>query len=79
MSGQTDFMELFTPEEIESMVASAMEAQREFDAFSAWLQSSEGKAWVDQQVQEAIAEAEKFQRECANGVFVSPHKKGNRQ
>lgn len=67
MNGQTDFMEPFTPEEWEAIVASAMEAQREFDAFAEWLQSPDGKAWVAQQLQEITEIAEKFQRECAAG------------
>ena len=92
MNEHTDSSELFTSAELEAMVASAMEAQREFGAFAEWLQSPDGKAWVDQQVQEATTIAENFQRECAagkyvlspdeleqlrrDGVFVSHHKKG---
>lgn len=52
------------------IVVSAMEAQREFDAFAEWLQSPDGKAWAAQQLQEAIEIAEKFQGDCAAGKYA---------
>ena len=73
MNEHTDSMELFTPEEREAIVTSAMEAQREFDAFAEWIQSPDGKAWAVQQLQEIIEIAEKFQRDCSAGKYeLSP-------
>lgn len=50
----------FGSEELESAVAAAEEMQREAAAYCEWLRSPEGKARLDQELQEARAIAEEF-------------------
>lgn len=61
---------LFTPEELAAIAVEVAEAQREADAYYEWLRSPDGKAWTDQQIQEATAMVEKFKQECASGKYA---------
>lgn len=83
---------LFTPEEMAAMADEAAEAQREFDAWAAQLQTPEAKAEYAALAKELVEMAEALKRDCAAGkyalsadeldqlrrddIFVSHRKKG---
>lgn len=84
---------LFSTVELEKIAAEAAEAQREFDAWAAQLQTPAAKAEADALAQEAAATWEAFAQDCASGkyalspaeleqlrrdgIFVSHRKKGS--
>lgn len=74
MSGARDSVPLITPEELAAMAAAAEEAQREFDAWAAQLQTPAAKAEAAILAQEVAATWEAFVQDCAAGE-VSHHKK----
>lgn len=83
---------LFSAAELEKIAAEAAEAQREFDAWAAQLQTPTAKAETAVLAQEAAATWNAFEQDCASGkyalspaelgqlrrdgIFVSHHKKG---
>ncbi len=61
--------DLFSVDELAQARAAVEDIQREADEFSEWLRSPEGAAWVDAQVRDISAIAEKFERECVEGKY----------
>lgn len=70
MSDAGDSVQLFTPEELAAMAAAAEEAQREFDAWAAQLQTPEAKAEGAILAQEVMETWAAFEQEIAAGEYT---------
>ena len=55
-----DIADWLTPAEQEKLLADVREMEQELNDLSAWLQSPEGQAWGEQQMEEVPAMAEEF-------------------
>lgn len=64
-----DIADWLTPEEQEKLLADVREMEQELNDLSVWLQSPEGQAWVEQQMEEVAAIAEEFSAEVKAGKY----------